>query len=82
MKLSDGKKAIEIKLQRWNGAGYDPDISNDFFEAGSLPYDEENGTYIVDDVDYCIDYANDWKNGKGDFYGDDIDTRNVDITVL
>ena len=82
MKLSDGKKNIEIKLQIWNGAGYDPDISNEFFEACSLPYDEENDTYIVDDVDYCIDYANDWKNGKGDFYGDDIDNRNVDITVL
>lgn len=75
MKLSDGKRTIEIKLQRWNGTGYDPDMSNEFFEAGSLPYDEEHDTYIVDDVDYCIDYANDWKDGKGDF--DDADITHV-----
>lgn len=82
MKLSDGKKTIDIKLQIWNGTGYGPDISNDFFEAGCLPYNEENDTYTVDDVDYCIDYANDWKNGTGDFYEDDIDNRYVFITVL
>ena len=82
MKLSDGKKTIKIKLQRWNSTGYDPDMSNEFFEAGSLPYDEGNDTYIVDDVFYCIDYANDWANGKGDFYGDDVNNRNVKFTVL
>ena len=46
MKLTDGKKTVEIKIQRWNGTSYDPDWSNDFFEAGNLPYDEETDTYI------------------------------------
>ena len=59
MKLTDGKKTVEIKIQKWNGTGYDPDWSNDFFEAGNLPYDEETDTYTVDDVEYCIDMAMD-----------------------
>ena len=25
MKLTDGKKTVEIKIQRWNGSGYDPE---------------------------------------------------------
>lgn len=57
MKITDGKRKVEITIQRWNGSGYDPDWSNDYFGAGSLPYDEECGCYIVDDVDYCIDMA-------------------------
>lgn len=59
MKLTDGTKTVEIKIQRWNGTSYDPDWSNDFFEAGNLPYDEETDTYTVDDVEYCIDMAMD-----------------------
>lgn len=51
MKLTDGKKTVEIKIQRWNGSGYDPDWSADYFNAGSLPYDEETDTYTVEDVD-------------------------------
>lgn len=55
MKLTDGKKTVDIKIQRWNGSGYDPDWSTDYFNAGSLPYDEETDTYTVEDVDYCIE---------------------------
>ena len=58
MKITDGKKTVEIKIQRWNGSGYDPDWSCDYFTAGSLPYDEETDTYTVEDVDYCIEMAN------------------------
>ena len=58
MKITDGKKTVEIKIQRWNGSGYDPDWSTDYFGAGKLPYNEETDTYTVDDVDYCIDMAN------------------------
>lgn len=59
MRLTDGTKTIEIKIKRWNGSGYDPDWSNDYFSAGSLQYDEDVSSYVVDDVDYCIDMAND-----------------------
>lgn len=58
MKITDGKKTVEIKIQRWNGSGYDPDWSNDYFTAGALPYNEDTDTYTVDNVDYCIDAAN------------------------
>lgn len=58
MKITDGKKTVEIEIRRWNGSGYDPDWCADYFQAGSLPYDEENETYTVDDVDYCIEMAN------------------------
>lgn len=70
MRLTDGKRTINIEMQVWeeNGCtGYGPDFSLDFFNAGDLPYDEEKELYIVDDVDYCIDQANDWKNSIGDF---------------
>jgi hypothetical protein len=57
MKITDGKKTVEIKIMKWNGNGYDPDWSMDYFEAGSLPYNEETDCYTVEDVDYCIEMA-------------------------
>ena len=59
MKITDGKKTVSIEIRRWNGSGYDPDWSADYFCAGSLPYDEESDTYTVEDVDYCIASARD-----------------------
>lgn len=64
MKLSDGKRTVEIRMVVWEGTGYSPDLSADFFEA---PYDKEKEAYIVKDVDYCIEQAQDWKNSEGDF---------------
>lgn len=61
MKLTDGKRTIEIRMQVWEeGSGYGPDWSNDFFVAGVLPHDE-NFFYQVNDVDYCIDQAKEWE---------------------
>lgn len=56
-RLTDGTRTVEIEMARWNGTGFNPDWSMDFFEVGGLPYDEEADTYKVDDVDYCIDQA-------------------------
>ena len=67
MKLTDGKRVVEIRMQVWNGNGYDPDWSNDFFEAGGLPFNEEVDAHIVADVDYCIEQAQDWENKQGDY---------------
>lgn len=67
MKLTDGKKAIDIKMQVWTGSGYDPDWSQDFFEAGGLPTDDATGASVVDDVDYCIEQAQDWAKRRGDY---------------
>ena len=73
MKITDGKKTVEIRIQKWNGSGYDPDWSNDYFSAGSLPYDEESDTYTVDDVNYCIDMAMSELTEEGsEFYDEDM----------
>lgn len=84
MRLYDGRKMVEIQMNNWTGDDYTPDWSNDFFEAGNLPYDEELDAYMVEDVDYCIEQAMDWKNADGDFYELDADTsdRYVGVTFL
>lgn len=63
MKMTDGKKTVEITMKVWNdfNTGYSPDWSNDFFNAGILPYDEDEDFFIVDDVDYCIEQAEEWE---------------------
>ena len=67
MKITDGKKTVEIRMMVLDGNGYSPDWSLDFFDAGGLPYDDEKDVYTVDDVDYCIEQARDWQNSEGDF---------------
>ena len=63
MKITDGKKTVKIKMHMYDDfAGLSPDWSLDFFEAGSLPYDELTDTYSVSDIDYCIDQAMEWKS--------------------
>lgn len=63
MKMTDGKKTVEITMKVWNdfNTGYSPDWSDDFFNAGILPYDEDEDFFIVDDVDYCIEQAEEWE---------------------
>lgn len=84
MKLTDGKKIVEIKIQRWNGNGYDPDWSNDYFNSSTLPYNEETDTYTVENVDYCIETAQkaseDGACGKYDENGNI--TRDNDMIVF
>lgn len=72
-KLQDGTRTIEIELKVWQGSGYSPDWSKDFFEVGNLPYNDETDAYTVEDVQYCIDQANDWAIRTADFAGDDTD---------
>lgn len=70
-RLTDGKKTVEIEMCDWTGSGWTPDWSADFFEVGGLKRDEERDAYIVNDVDYCVEQAEDWEKGKGDFYYDE-----------
>lgn len=58
-KLTDGKRTVEIKMMVWSGTCHTPDWSNDFFDVGLLPMNDD-GAYIVKDVDYCIDQALEW----------------------
>ena len=54
MRLTDGKRIVEINLYEKNSM---VDGAQDYFNAGNLQYDEETDTYKVDDIDYCIGYA-------------------------
>ena len=85
MKLTDGKRTVEILMMVWTGTGYSPDWSNDFFSAGELPCDENNDVHIVRDVDYCIEQAQDWRNQRGDYADDgcpDQEDRYVEVSDI
>lgn len=62
---------VSIEMREWKDGQYTNDWSNDFFEVGNLPYDEEHDAYIVDDTDYCVQYAKDWQYSEGDFQDDE-----------
>ena len=87
--LIDNNKAVEITIREWNeeNPGYAPDWSADFFEVGNLETrfadDSMEPAYIVDDVDYCIEQANDMVAGEGDFAeGGPQSNQTVDVTEL
>ena len=67
MRLTDGKRTVEITMQEWAGNEYTPDWSADFFEAGGLPRIETGTARVVQNVGYCIEQANDWAAYRGDF---------------
>lgn len=84
--LIDNNKAVEISIREWDeeNPGYCPDWSADFFEVGGLEtVDNPEIAYIVDDVDYCIEQANDMVAGEGDFTEDGPQPNQVvDVTEL
>lgn len=51
-------RSVEFHLFASSGV----DFAEDWLNAGSLPRDED-GAYLVNDIDYIIDYANDAING-------------------
>lgn len=84
-RLTDGKKTVDIEMMVWEGNGYAPDWSKDFFEVGNLEYDEKLEAYKVRDVEYSIEQANDWRKSIGDFSCDKPNENNtvfVDGEVL
>lgn len=73
MVFSDGRKTAEIRICMYdNRTDNMEDWTMDFFEVGGLEYDEENDQYIVEDVDYLIEQAEDWREGRGDFSDPDL----------
>lgn len=85
-RLFDGENLAEIVVNNWvPGQGYTPDWSGDFYSVGGLRYNDDLEAFEVDDVNYCIDQANDWRNAEGDFAEsepnkEEIENRNVDVT--
>ena len=58
-------RSVEFHLFASSGV----DFAEDWLNAGCLPRDEE-GAYLVDSIDYVIDYVNDAINGRNpDFEG-------------
>lgn len=51
-------RSVEFHLYSSSGV----DWAEDWLNAGCLPRDED-GAYLVNDIDYIIDYANDAING-------------------
>lgn len=51
-------RSVEFHLYTSSGV----DFAEDWLDAGSIPRDED-GAYLVDSVDYIVDYANDAING-------------------
>ena len=64
---------FEINIRDWHRGQHGTDRSDDFYNVGAL---ETVGEYfghavkLVDDIDYLIKYASDWKLGLGDFSED------------
>lgn len=58
-------RSVEFRLYASSGV----DFAEDWLNAGCLPRNED-GAYLVDDIDYVIDYTNDAINGcNPDFEG-------------
>lgn len=56
--LDSTGRSVEFHLFASSGV----DFAEDWLDAGSLSRNAE-GAYLVDDIDYVIDYANDAING-------------------
>lgn len=67
-------RSVEFHLFASSGV----DFAEDWLDAGCLPRDED-GVYLVDDIDYIIDYATDAINGCNS----DLDGKlDADLVVL
>ena len=62
----------------WEYAG--ENLAYDFFEVGTLPENDE-GSYVVSDVDYCVEMAQDWAEYLGDYCGEEQDDEERRLTV-
>lgn len=67
-------RSVEFRLYASSGV----DFAEDWLNAGALSRDED-GAYLVNDIDYIIDYVNDAINGCNP----DIDGKlDADLVVL
>lgn len=80
MRFCDSERIRDIELKVWEGNQYLPSIEADFFDVGHLKYNTDLDAFIVEDVEYLIDQALDWKYGEGDFkdyFSEDERTDNI-----
>lgn len=67
-------RSVEFHLFSSSGV----DFAEDWLNAGALSRDVD-GAYIVDDIDYIIDYVNDAINGRNPDFEDKLD---ADLWVM
>ena len=67
-------RSVEFHLHASSGV----DFAEDWLNAGSLSRDAD-GAYLVNDIDYIIDYVNDAINGCNPDFGDKLD---ADLWVM
>ena len=67
-------RSVEFRLYASSGV----DFSEDWLNAGCLPRDAD-GAYLVESVDYVIDYVNDAINGCNPDFEDKLD---ADLWVM
>lgn len=68
MRFTDREKILEIEMRTFDGTSHGQDFSGEFFSSPNLTYNEYRDAYLVDDVDYLVEQAKDWKAGRGDFF--------------
>lgn len=67
-------RSVEFRLFDSSGV----DFAEDWLDAGRLPRDTD-GAYLVNDIDYIIDYVNDAIDGRNpDFEGE----LEADLSVM
>lgn len=49
MKITDGKRTVEINIMTWNGAGCGPDWAGEYFNAGARCKYNDDGELVPDD---------------------------------
>lgn len=69
MRFTDRERIAEITMRTWDGESWGQDFSADILTDGKAAYVEALDAYLVNDLDYVIDYAKDWKAGTDDFCG-------------
>ena len=67
-------RSVEFRLFDSSGV----DFAEDWLNAGCLPRDED-GAYLVDSIDYIVDYATDAINGRNPDFEDKLD---ADLWVM
>ena len=67
-------RSVELHLYASSGV----DFAEDWLNAGCLPRDVD-GAYLVDSIDYIIDYVNDAINGCNPDFEDKLD---ADLWVM
>lgn len=78
-RFTDGHRVALIEMQVLHGSILSPDLSQDILADAITGFSFDHDAYLVNDLDWLVDYANDWLNFKGNFYYDAQEKRLLTI---